>query len=137
MDRGPEDQHAREPRRSPRSSRIRRNPSATRRGRRSGATRRRGIAGRAGPSLNSSAQTFRIGRNTYTVPAMRAPSEGPPADTNGPAVIACDHCGGLIGVYEPLIIAERGKVRESSRAAESSLPLVETTYYHRACYQAI
>ncbi len=60
--------------------------------------------------------------------------EGPAPPAKRPAVVACDHCGDLVGVYEPLIIAENGKVRESSRAAEPRLPLVHTTYYHRACY---
>jgi hypothetical protein len=32
------------------------------------------------------------------------------------------------------MVAHRGKVRETSRAAESRLPLLDTTYYHRACY---
>ena len=47
------------------------------------------------------------------------------------------HCGTLVGGYEPLIIAEHGKVRESSRANEPRLPLIDTTYYHRACYTTV
>jgi hypothetical protein len=65
---------------------------------------------------------------------MRPVPERPAPTSERPAVIACDHCGSLVGVYEPLIIAEHGKVRESSRAAEPRLPLADTTYYHRACY---
>jgi len=58
----------------------------------------------------------------------------------GPAAIRCDHCGVVIGVYEPLVmvqhgrVLQHGRVRETSRAKEPALPLRDTTYYHRACY---
>jgi len=54
--------------------------------------------------------------------------------TDGPETVSCDHCGHLIGVYEPLVMADHGQARETSRAAEGRLPLVDTAYYHRACY---
>ena len=56
---------------------------------------------------------------------------------DGPQAVCCDHCGHMVGVFEPLIVAEHGRVRETSRNAEPCLPLIDTTYYHRACYSSL
>jgi hypothetical protein len=55
----------------------------------------------------------------------------------GPEAVWCDHCGLIVGVFEPLIVADHGRVRETSRADEDGLPLVDVTYYHRDCYQRL
>jgi hypothetical protein len=43
----------------------------------------------------------------------------------------------VIGVYEPLVLRVGGEVRETSRAAESNLPLAHAEHYHRACHDAL
>ena len=65
---------------------------------------------------------------------MPSPADGLSPTAESPARVCCDRCGEVLGVYEPLILAAGGRVRETSRAAEQSLPLVGATYYHRACY---
>ena len=62
-------------------------------------------------------------------------SEDERLTAEGPALVTCDHCGRLIGVYEPLMIFRDGEARESCRAEESGLPL-SANYFHRACFQA-
>ena len=49
----------------------------------------------------------------------------------------CAHCGKLIGVYEPLVAHEDGRVRETSWAVDPDLPVAQASYYHRACYAAL
>jgi hypothetical protein len=49
----------------------------------------------------------------------------------------CEHCGKLIGIYEPLIALEHGTVRETSWAADPGLPVAHASYYHHACYTAL
>lgn len=68
---------------------------------------------------------------------MRTRTEGTTLTAEAPAPVCCDHCGEVICVYEPLIVAEHGRCRETSRAAETRLPLVDTTHYHRACYTSL
>ena len=51
--------------------------------------------------------------------------------------LRCRHCGDVIGVYEPLVLRVGGEVRETSRAAESNLPLAHAEHYHRACHDAL
>jgi len=48
----------------------------------------------------------------------------------------CEHCGDLIGVYEPLVVCSEGGTRTTSRAAEPDLEAAGATHYHRACYNA-
>ena len=46
----------------------------------------------------------------------------------------CDHCGDVIGVYEPMIVLVRAEPRETSRAAEPSVASEVDEHYHRSCY---
>ena len=47
----------------------------------------------------------------------------------------CDHCGGVIGVYEPaVVVSGDGDARETSRAADPTLESAGGGLYHRACY---
>lgn len=48
--------------------------------------------------------------------------------------LRCEHCGDLIGVYEPLVVCIKGVARTTSRAAEPDLEAAGATHYHRACY---
>jgi len=66
-------------------------------------------------------------------PAGPTPGRRPVTPTN---VLTCAHCGDVIGVYEPLILARDGEVRETSLAAERDVVSSRTTHYHRACYLA-
>jgi len=45
----------------------------------------------------------------------------------------CDHCGDVIGVYEPLVLVSTGKPNETSLAANPDLSCAEACY-HVACY---
>jgi len=67
-------------------------------------------------------------------PRVQPHPDGLAPTAEAPATICCDHCGAEIGVYEPLILADHGRVRKTSRAVEPGLPHADTTYYHRACY---
>lgn len=49
--------------------------------------------------------------------------------------LRCSCCGQVIGVYEPLIAIERGRVRRSSRAAEPELATTPGEYRHLACHE--
>jgi hypothetical protein len=51
-----------------------------------------------------------------------------------PSRLICDHCGGVIGVYDPLVAVIDSEGRESSRAAEPTLGSQSGERYHRACY---
>ena len=51
--------------------------------------------------------------------------------------LRCEHCGDVIGVYEPLIVRSGDDVRETSRAAEPELPLPRAQHYHRECFAAL
>ena len=51
--------------------------------------------------------------------------------------VRCEHCGDVIGVYEPLVVRSGENVRETSRAAEPELPLPRSQYYHRACFATL
>ncbi len=47
----------------------------------------------------------------------------------------CQHCGEIIGVYEPLVLVREGTPYTTSIAAEAHLfPTVEACY-QRACYE--
>jgi hypothetical protein len=48
----------------------------------------------------------------------------------------CDRCGGVIGVYEPLVYLVKGSVRETSRAAEPNLSLTPAgPCFHAGCFE--
>jgi hypothetical protein len=46
----------------------------------------------------------------------------------------CDHCGQVIGVYEPMVVVVDGQRRDTSRAADPLVTAVPGPYYHRDCY---
>lgn len=46
----------------------------------------------------------------------------------------CQHCGVVIGVYEPIVAVGHGRVRETSRAVEPAVGTEPSELYHRACY---
>lgn len=50
--------------------------------------------------------------------------------------LRCDHCGDVIGVYEPLVRVLDGRAYESSRALEPACP-TRGEHYHRACYEGL
>jgi hypothetical protein len=50
--------------------------------------------------------------------------------------LRCQHCGDLIGVYEPLIVLHDDRVRETSQAAEHLLGSIpDAVCFHRACFE--
>jgi hypothetical protein len=49
----------------------------------------------------------------------------------------CGHCGGIIGVYEPLLVGTGAGARETSLAAEPELSAFEAHLLHRACYDQL
>ncbi len=51
--------------------------------------------------------------------------------------LRCDHCGDVIGVYEPLVRVLDGRAYESSRAREPACPTGGGEHYHRACYEGL
>jgi hypothetical protein len=51
--------------------------------------------------------------------------------------LRCEHCGDVIGVYEPLVVRLGDEIRETSRAAEPELPLAHAQHYHRECFAAL
>ncbi|MGH2834794.1 MAG: hypothetical protein ACRDK4_01370 [Solirubrobacteraceae bacterium] len=48
----------------------------------------------------------------------------------------CRRCDELIGVYEPLAVADEQGIRISSRAAEPELDDSRAIYFHRDCFQS-
>ena len=48
--------------------------------------------------------------------------------------LTCDHCGEVIGVYEPMVAIVDGEAHETSRAAERPVAAVPGLRYHRDCY---
>lgn len=52
-------------------------------------------------------------------------------------VLRCEQCGDVIGVYEPIVVRVGDQVRETSRAAEPSLPLPRAEHFHRDCFTAL
>ena len=46
----------------------------------------------------------------------------------------CEHCGDVIGVYEPLVLLNDGCVRTTSAAAEPHLGEMPGVLFHSACY---
>ena len=51
--------------------------------------------------------------------------------------LRCDHCGDVIGVYEPMVRLVDGRAYESSRALEPACPTRRGEHYHRACYEVL
>jgi hypothetical protein len=47
----------------------------------------------------------------------------------------CSRCGEPIGVYEPLVVIERGRARRTSRAAEPEIATAPGEYRHLACHE--
>ena len=63
--------------------------------------------------------------------------DGSGLESATPAV-SCEHCGDDISVYEPLMVCEHGRVRETSRATEQDdLGALSAGCYHRDCYRAL
>ena len=49
--------------------------------------------------------------------------------------MTCDHCGDVIGSYEPLIVVIGAAARETSLTADPTVHWdVRGERYHRACY---
>lgn len=48
----------------------------------------------------------------------------------------CVHCAEVIGVYEPLVVRSHGEIRETSVAAEPTLPIPGAEHFHLACWSA-
>ena len=51
------------------------------------------------------------------------------------ATFRCVACDEPIGVYEPLVVRLGAAARETSIAAEPSLPLPGAEHYHSACFE--
>lgn len=47
----------------------------------------------------------------------------------------CNRCGGVIGVYDPLVHVTGESARRTSRAAEPEILNVAGRIYHDECYQ--
>lgn len=62
----------------------------------------------------------------------------PPRDRSDSCVmiqkLMCDHCGGVIGVYEPVVVIVDGEARTTSRAAEEAVVARPGPRYHVDCY---
>jgi hypothetical protein len=50
-------------------------------------------------------------------------------------LVRCQHCGDVIGVYEPLIAVIDGKTHVTSRACVQDSAAVVEECYHRDCYE--
>ena len=77
-----------------------------------------------------------IASATGVLPAARARPTAGSRPVSTPNALTCVHCGDVIGVYEPLILAGDGEIRETSLAAERDVVLARSAHYHRACYAA-
>ena len=51
--------------------------------------------------------------------------------------LRCQHCGEVIGVYEPLVALIDGRAHETSRALEPDTAGRVGDCYHSACYQRL
>lgn len=50
--------------------------------------------------------------------------------------LKCEHCGEVIGVYEPMIVLEGERARATSKAAEQNGAWsLAAECYHAACYE--
>lgn len=67
-------------------------------------------------------------------PSIHRPVREPPRMSQ---LLRCDHCGEVIGVYEPLVSLLDGCAYESSRALEPASSDQGGEYYHRACYERL
>jgi len=67
---------------------------------------------------------------------MSRPSEDHTLTGEAPAPVSCCYCGQIVGVYEPLVMFDRGQARETSRALAGRLPLT-ARYFHRDCYRTL
>lgn len=79
-----------------------------------------------------------IGTEQPTAPdaRLRVSRTGAPSGPRAGAMesFQCQSCGGVIGVYEPLVLREGVDTRTTSRAAEPGLEAGGTAHYHRDCY---
>jgi hypothetical protein len=48
--------------------------------------------------------------------------------------LRCQHCGEVIGVYEPMVVLTDEQARSTSRAAAQDDGALIGACYHRACY---
>jgi hypothetical protein len=48
--------------------------------------------------------------------------------------LTCDHCGDVLGVYEPVVVVTAGRARETSLAADPAIGTGVAARYHRDCY---
>lgn len=51
--------------------------------------------------------------------------------------LRCQHCGDLIGVYEPLVRLADGHPHETSRAAHPNPGDCGVPCFHRSCYEQV
>lgn len=57
-------------------------------------------------------------------------------DEFSPRPPRCDHCGEVIGVYDPLVLVSAGEAKETTLAADPDLSASEEdTWYHSSCYR--
>lgn len=47
----------------------------------------------------------------------------------------CQHCGDVIGVYEPMVVRGPSGATRTSLAAQPELVRTEMACFHQACYQ--
>ncbi len=52
------------------------------------------------------------------------------------AILRCDHCGDVIGVYEPTVLVIADRPWLASQAARPELALDAHERYHRDCYES-
>jgi hypothetical protein len=64
---------------------------------------------------------------------MRQSTGGAPGRTDV-AVLTCEECGGVIGMYEPMVVRVGEDVRETSAAAEPNVAELTGERFHRACF---
>jgi hypothetical protein len=78
-------------------------------------------------------QTSRADRVQGEDSLLRAYRTGPPPD-GAMELFVCEHCGDVIGIYEPLVACAADGERTTSRAAEPELEAAAGAYYHRDCF---
>ena len=54
-------------------------------------------------------------------------------NTTRTALLHCDGCGQVIGVYEPVTVVDDGLTRQTSVAAEPGVRALPVERYHQAC----
>ncbi len=51
--------------------------------------------------------------------------------------LRCQHCKDVIGVYEPMIVVDHGRPRETSIAADGEARSTNGACYHRCCFARV